>query len=867
MNPSSPLPPVQPQSDVPLQPPAAPQYPQPPMSQPTVAVAPQPVQQAMQPMTAPVSAMPTNWAGQPVSAGVPNYGSLRSKKARFGRVVTSPAMQIILWSAVLLPVIAGLSLVVLGQQPIGWLLAGFCSPAWMLLAWISGELKALPIDPHGSLDGRLDSSLLGILPPSVSPAQLSDLVMELPGGRFYAARFGFGTTFLPSLTSRSEADSVAVWNEADRLRNELGAPSIDASILTVALVRTIPQVDTYLARLKLEPDDLMDGARWYLRIQELARLQKMRAGAAGGIGRDWSFGFSPLLGRFGTNISEQVLYGGSVHRDIESHGAVHTQMMQLITQGARRNVAIVGPFGSGKTTIVKSLAKKLLEAGPGVPRELHFRQIIELDPSTLIAQAHGRGDLEQLVQHLCYEALQSKNVILFFDEAQLFFQDEPGSVNLSNILLPMLEGGALQVIFAMDEQYWQKISLTNTALSQYLNRVMIKPADKPETMLVLQDQLLVIEYRQKALFMHQALETAYDLSMRYMNDQAMPGKALKLLESASRFPEKGFITARSVQQAIEQTSGIKVGTADTEDERQTLLNLEDTIHQRMINQYRAVQVVSDALRRARAGVRNTQRPIGTFLFLGPTGVGKTELAKSLAAVYFGGEDRLVRIDLNEYVRSSDVTRLIAAAATDPNSLTAQIGRQPFSVVLLDEIEKAHDDVLNTLLQLLDEGILRDINNREVSFRDAIVIATSNAGADRIRQHIEAGEQLEQFEKPLVDELINANIFRPEFLNRFDEIVVFRPLKPEELMQVIDLILVGLNKNLASQKITVTVDEDAKRMLVDAGYDPRLGARPMRRIVQRVVENIVAKRMLGGQVMPGDQIRLAAADVQAVLSQQ
>ena len=215
----------------------------------------------------------------------------------------------------------------------------------------------------------------------------------------------------------------------------------------------------------------------------------------------------------------------------------------------------------------------------------------------------------------------------------------------------------------------------------------------------------------------------------------MPGRALRLLENAAAFHENGLVTMNSVQQAIEKTLDVKVSVASAADDRERLLNMEDLIHQRMVNQSRAVSVVSDALRRARAGVRNQNRPIGTFLFLGPTGVGKTELSKALADVYFGGEDRMIRVDLNEYVRAEDVARLIADGANDPSSLTAQVMKQPFSVVLLDEIEKAAPEVLSTLLQMLDEGILRDERNREISFRDAIVIATSNAGADRIREYL------------------------------------------------------------------------------------------------------------------------------------
>ncbi len=225
---------------------------------------------------------------------------------------------------------------------------------------------------------------------------------------------------------------------------------------------------------------------------------------------------------------------------------------------------------------------------------------------------------------------------------------------------------------------------------------------------------------------------------------------------------------------------------------------------------------------------------------------------------------MVRIDLNEYSHPDDTNRLLAVGATDPYSLCAQIAKQPFSVVLLDEIEKAHPNVLNLLLQMLDEGTLRDTQNKPISFKDAIIIATSNAGADRIRQHIEQGEQLEQFEEAFVNELINANVFRPEFLNRFDEIVLFRPLTKPELMQVVDLLMATINKGLASRKISVSLTEAAKALLVDKGYDPRLGARPLRRTVQRSVENVVSQRLLSGGVSPGQSLQLDAPELQASL---
>jgi len=802
---------------------------------------------------------------QPGGANL-NYDSERAKKARLAHHIAHKDLYWLLMIAGTVVFGVGVAIVLAWQVPFGWLLAGFAGPFWAIGAW-SRSLRDIPPSPgaHG-IDDVLDADILGVLPERCTPQALATIVMHLPGGRFFGARYGLGTEFLESMSSKQESDTARVWQEAEHLRGELAAPNINAAMVTAALIRIVPNVDQYLAPYRIDQDDIAAGAAWYLHQQQVFAEARHRS-HDGGIGRDWAFGYTPLLERFGFNLSQHITYRGLLQHDLPSRAQLAQQITHLLVQGGRRNVALVGGLGSGKTSVVHALAKKLLEAEPDVPRELHYRQVIALDPSTLIANAKGRGELEELVQHLCYEALSAKNIILFFDDAQLFFEEGNGAVNLSNVLLPILEGGALQIVFAMDEQRWTRIVQANPALSQHMNKVMVMPTDETETMLIMQNQLLSYEHQQKVLYTYQAVEATYRLSSRYLSEQVMPGRALKLLEAAANCAEQGLVTYRSVEQAIEQTQGVKVGTADTAVERETLLNLEQLIHERMINQTRAVQVVSDALRRARAGVRNAQRPIGTFLFLGPTGVGKTELAKSVAAVFFGGEDHIVRIDLNEYSNEDDVRRLIADASTDQHSLTAQIARNPFSVVLLDEIEKAHPNVLNVLLQLLDEGILRDINNREVSFRDAVVIATSNAGADRIREHIEAGEELEHFEKQFTDELINAGEFRPEFLNRFDEIVLFRPLKPEELVQVIDIILKGVNKNLQAQKVSVAVDEDAKRLLVDAGYDPRLGARPMRRIVQRVVENIVANQMLSQQVMPGSQIHITAQDVQAMLNRQ
>lgn len=789
--------------------------------------------------------------------------SLRAQKARIGdllgawRPLVVASAYICLFAAIVFIVIS---------QPVGWLLLGLSAAPIIVLEWWKNDLHHLkPLSKSSSLDSVLAADVLGKLPKNASPRDIAAIVSSVPSGQFFAARFGIGARFLQEIASDKSTDSEAVWREALALREQLGASHLSGGMILVALVRSFEQHDVVLAHLQLGLDDLVAGVRWYEHIQELIRHSK-HVRRTGGVARDWSFGYVPLLSRYGQNISEGA-GGGLLSVELEAHTQALDQLIATFSGAGRQNAALVGSAGAGKTTIVHAFAARLLDASSTLPQTLKFRQVIMLDAAALIAAAPGRGELEQLIIQILNEAYSAKNIIICLDNAQLFFEEGIGSVDLSNVLLPILEAGRLRIILTMDEQRLLQIGQRNPALVNALNRISVASASQSETIAVMQDQLIVLEFQHHVTFMYQALEEAYRLSERYVHDLVMPGRAMKLLESAAAYSEDGLITAHSVQQAIEQTMDIKVGVANTDDEREKLLNLEELIHERMINQTRAVQVVSDALRRARAGVRNQNRPIGTFLFLGPTGVGKTELAKALAGVYFGGEERMIRLDLNEYVRADDVSRLIADGADDPNSLTAQAMKQPFSVVLLDEIEKAHPQVLTTLLQLLDEGILRDVKNREVSFRDAIVIATSNAGADRIREYIERGYQLEQFEKQFVDELISTNQFRPEFLNRFDEIVTFRPLNKPELVQVVDLILTGINKTLALQKLTVAVNEDAKLFLVDSGYDPRLGARPMRRIVQRAVENTVAKQVLNGSALPGSTITITLEQVQQILGAQ
>jgi len=782
------------------------------------------------------------------------HNSQRSQKARIGHHL-SPWAKTIELSIVLLAV-GGAALVLFGFS-IGWVVLGLAAIPIMVTEWYKYELRDVPRSKTGKrIDDLLDAELLGILPDQASPQNIAALLSKTNGGLFFAVRFGISGGFLEHVVSADHNDTKAIFEEALRIAPEVGG-RITAGVLILAMVRQLPNRDTLLGHLQLSEEDLMRGISWYHHLRDMIDSSHKKPSKPGGLGRDWSFGWIPNLSRFGQNISEM----GVPRTDLRSETI--DQIMKAMS-GGRGAIALVGQTGVGKTEMVYELASELMTTSPNVPEAIRYHQVFMLDATRLLSVASERGALEGLIQTLLSEAYSAKNIVICLDNAHVFFEEGVGSVDMTNMLLPILEAGRLPIILAVDEQRFLQISKRTPALAAAVNRINVPPTNEIDTLKILEEQLPVIEFKRKVTYMYQALREAYKLSERYVYDIAMPGQAISLLDAAADYAESGLVTARSVNMAIEKTVGVKTSVVDDESERDTLLNLESLIHKRMIGQERAVNVISDALRRARAGIRNQKRPVGTFMFLGPTGVGKTELAKSLAAVYFGGEHNIIRLDMNEFVSSDDVARLIADGTEDAGSLTAQVMRQPFSVILLDEIEKAHSSVLTTLLQLLDEGILRDTRGREVSFRDTIVIATSNAGADRIQEYLHRGYSLAQFEDKFVDELISGNLFHPEFLNRFDELVVFGPLSKSELLQVVDLILVDVNKNLADQKITVIVSPEAKEYLVEVGYDPRLGARPMRRVVQRSVENTVAKLMLAKEVQPGGTIEISLDQVKELL---
>jgi ATP-dependent Clp protease ATP-binding subunit ClpA len=781
-----------------------------------------------------------------------DLGSQRAREARLGKAIGKTGYRILMLVGSLAAVGVLVAALTAGSQ-LALLLSVVALVCYLPATWWKRQLSVLP--PQGTdLAGLLSVDVLARLKPGMElqPQSLWAAIQDHWQANFFVNHLLITSELVGQRLSADPAALAHAMQIAGELAQQNNSPVIEMGFVTAGLLLTSQPMHELLIQLKAQPSDVEAIANWLGRNLDKSLLSSRNFG---GIGRDWAFGFTPLLDRYGSNISLGIANNGAHYGWLtKSEGVIAIETAFNNRAGA---VVLIGADGIGKSSSVHALAQRLIE-GDTSP-VLAYHQVISLNATDITSNASGPGDLEQIMLSLASEAAHAGHIILFLDDAQLFFGGGPGTFDATHILLSIIQARSVPIILAVTPEDFQRLRVQNQSLASLLTPVVLQELPEAGIMRILEDTALGLESRHKILVAYEAIHEAYRLSGRYEQDEAYPGKAIKLLEQAVSHSEQSVVNAISVQQAIEQTRGVKVGTAVAA-EADTLLHLEDKIHERMINQTHAVNVVSNALRRARAGVANPRRPIGSFLFLGPTGVGKTELAKAIAATYFGAESNMVRLDMSEYQQPEDVSRLLSNGQQESKSLIMAVRQQPFSVILLDEIEKAHSNILNLLLQLLDEGQLTDTAGKTVSFKDCIIIVTSNAGAQSIREQVENGQALESFQSQFIDELINSGQFKPELLNRFDEIVLFGPLQPAELTQVVGLMLNEINQTLAPQNISVALTPEAVAAVVAHGYDPRLGARPMRRALQKAVEDTVAQKILRSETKAGDQVTLDVTDL-------
>ena len=619
-------------------------------------------------------------------------------------------------------------------------------------------------------------------------------------------------------------------------------------------------------------------------------------------------------------------------------------MIQILSRRTKNNPCLIGEPGVGKTAIAEGLARKI--AAGDVPENLLDKKLLSLDLTGMVAGAKYRGEFEERIKMVMQEAKKDGNIILFIDELHTIVGagSAEGAVDAANILKPALSRGEIQIIGATTLNEYRKYIEKDAALERRFQPVAVGEPSQEATLEILKGLREKYEQHHKLHITDEALKAAVELSARYINDRFLPDKAIDLMDEAAsrvrmeqeepseelksleeklnalakekeaavaaqdfekaaqlRDTEKSCqkqleaehdkrrknhqehrdVNAEDIAAVVSGWTGVPV-TRLTEDEGQRLLHMEDILHKRVVGQDEAVKAVARAIRRGRVGLKDPKRPIGSFLFLGPTGVGKTELCKSLAEAMFGDENAMIRIDMSEYMERHTVSRLVGSPPgyvghDEGGQLTEKVRRKPYSVVLFDEIEKAHEDDWNIMLQILDDGRITDSQGRTVDFKNTVIVMTSNIGAKALtaagaklgfdgsdkKAEEDADKAYAQAKETVMAEL--RQTFRPEFLNRIDDIIVFRALTEQDIEEVARRMLKTVAGRMESMDIHLDASDEAVKELAKEGFDPRYGARPLRRAIQSKVEDAVAEKMLDGTLKTGDTAKLAVEDDKLVVT--
>jgi len=605
------------------------------------------------------------------------------------------------------------------------------------------------------------------------------------------------------------------------------------------------------------------------------------------------------------------------------------RLVQILSRRTKNNPVLVGEPGVGKTAIVEGLAQRIIHGQ--VPEDMLHKRVMMLDMGSLVAGTKFRGEFEERLKKIIDEIYNDGHIILFIDEIHTLIGagSAEGSVDASNILKPALARGEIQLIGATTLNEYQKYVEKDSALERRLAKVQVDEPSQEEAVQILQGLRPRYEEHHGLIISDEAIEAAVTMSVRYIHSRQLPDKAIDLIDEsaakvrldASDKPSKvadlqnelvrvnaekeeaiynqsfeqaaqlrleerkiaeklaqaqqkqienqelQVVSAEDVAEVVSQWTGVPVQQI-AKKESQRLMDLEKILHQRVVGQDKAVVAVSRAIRRARSGLKDPNRPIGSFMFLGPTGVGKTELAKALAQAMFGSEDALIRVDMSEFMEKYSTSRLIGSPPgyvgyEEGGQLTEKVRTKPYSVILLDEVEKAHPDIFNILLQVLDDGYLTDAKGRKVDFRNTILIMTSNLGATQLREEksvgfnaVDQSKDQRAMEKRILEELKKA--YRPEFLNRIDETVVFNSLDASEIHEIVKIMSRQIVARMAEQGIQLKITPSAIDVIGKAGFDPEYGARPIRRALQREIEDKLSEALISGQVQLGDAVTIGAS---------
>jgi ATP-dependent Clp protease ATP-binding subunit ClpC len=581
------------------------------------------------------------------------------------------------------------------------------------------------------------------------------------------------------------------------------------------------------------------------------------------IGQNWTYAYTVHLDRHATDLSE-----GDPTEYKKSKLIGHVEELELLelilTRPRQNSTLIIGEAGVGKRTLVHTLAKKIRKrtASP----YLIGKRVLEINIGEIFSGLTKQGQIEDILRSMFFEAAYAGNIILVIENLGHYLKSNPHNPgdDISGVLAEFLAAPTFQIIGLTSSAEFHENIEKKEGLMKYFDKIQISEMTNDQALEVLLYNLKAVE-NERVVFTFQALREIIKLSDRYITDSPFPEKALDLMEESflywSQAPAEKYIGSQTVSSVVSKKVRVPLGEMQ-EDEKEKLVNLEEVLHQRVIGQDFAVRQIAETMRRARVGMASSTKPMGSFLFLGPTGVGKTESAKALAEAYFGDENRMIRLDMSEYQKSDSVNRLLGSVEINmTGQLTNKVKENPYSLLLLDEIEKAHPEILNLFLQILDEGWLTDAFGRKINFRNLIIIATSNAGSDFIKSAIDSGMDPQELQDKLTDHIIKEGIFRPEFLNRFEGVIFFHPLNQDETMNVAALQLERYALRLKKEEnINVEFEPGIIDFVVQNGYDRKFGARSIDRFIQDRIGDKIVKKMISGEIKKGDNFSLGVEEL-------
>lgn len=659
----------------------------------------------------------------------------------------------------------------------------------------------------------------------VPPQEISKKITEefsLQKGKIYSLKF---------LETQKESEIFCqLYENVDVLKNCLQSFNLD-----------LEDIEHVLLWFDREEEEKEKERRFW----ELDNLLRKKA-----LGIYWSYGYTVNLDRYSTDFTqEQPFSPHLVGRNKEV-----AQIENILARESQSNVILIGEEGVGKRTIIFQLANNIRE-GKIFP-SLKHKRVLEIDVNAILGEGKDLIGAQNTFQKVIAEAATAGNIVLLIPNFDLFICFAEGRIDLTAVFEKFANGSALQIIGLTTPDRYQKYIYPNTSIGKLFNKVEVEAPNQEQAIEILENFATSYEKSKKVYVSYQAIKEAVEKSNRYITDIPYPEKAIDLLDEAVvlvAMRKKEVVTVKEVDQVLSEKTKIPVGEISKE-EKDKLIDLENVIHKRLIDQEEAVNDLANAFRRARLQLGQRKKPAGVFLFLGPTGVGKTETAKALAEAYFGSEERLIRFDMNEFQDATASTRLLGYfEKNEPGILIKALRENPFCVLLLDEIEKASKNVLNLFLTAFDEGYLTDNFGKKISLQEMIIVCTSNAGAEFIRQKINQEVNVKNFKKELIDNLLKESVFLPEFINRFDSVVVYKPLTRENLEQIARLLLEKLNERLSVRGIKIKITDSLLQQVAKQGFDPVFGARPMKRLIQDKIEAPLAQKILRGEISKGEEI--------------